>query len=252
MALDAYVMPLWRFKAGDFSSPIESVLGIEPTIVAPTTPEPGPPWYLRLLEKLGIIEITNPPPEPTPEEARAQAIKDVETLKSDLSKLAAKPIEWNDDGGVHYNKQFHDPTVLKAFAKWYDHRSELPEFLAPPELRYWEHPVWDLPRVENVRFPVLSSHSMHTGYFIAVEFSGIHRVEPFKSWGGHELFHDVASTQVVLAELKDLLSFLATLPEKKEETHGSSPIGDAKCYAEELQRICLLSQEHNLPVIFWG
>jgi len=35
MALDAYVMPLWRFKAGNFASPIQERLGIKPIYTFP-------------------------------------------------------------------------------------------------------------------------------------------------------------------------------------------------------------------------
>ena len=33
MGLDVYVMPLWRYKLGDFRSPIEAATGIRPKIV---------------------------------------------------------------------------------------------------------------------------------------------------------------------------------------------------------------------------
>lgn len=252
MALDAYVMPLWRFKAGDFTSPIENVLGVRPTIVTPAQQTPKPAWYLRMLEKLGVIEFAAQPLEPNPEEIRSKAIEEVEALKRDLSGMIGKPIEWADEGDVHYNRQFHDPSVLRAFAAWHDHRSELPVFEAAPQLQYWKHPARQLPKPSNPRFPVLSTHSLNTGYFLPVDFEGVHYVEPFKSWGDREFFHDVASTPTVLAEINDLLSFLKSVPEAKEDEYGSSPVADARWYAEELQRICNLSQDHSLPVIFWG
>lgn len=252
MALDAYVMPLWGFKSGDFSSPIENALGVKPTILTPEPQQPKVPWHLRMLEKLGFIEFVPPPPQPSPEEIRARAIEEVETLKHDISTAVGRRIEWTDEGEVHYNKQFHDPSVLKAFAAWHDHQSEMPEFQAPPKLEYWKHPVRQLPKPEKPRFPILASHSLNTGYFLPVDFGGVHYVEPFRSWGDREFFHDVASTQAVLSEIDDLLLFLATVPEKKEPEHGSSPVGDVRWYAEELHRICVLSRDYRLPVIFWG
>src|SRR4051794_34030529 len=121
MALDAYVMPLWRFKAGDFTSPIEATLGIKPTIISPAAlePEPRPPWHLRLLVAIGIVKFTPPPPKPTPEERRIIARREVEALKAQLSMFTGQTIDWPDEGDVHYNKQFHDPTVLQAFAAWH-------------------------------------------------------------------------------------------------------------------------------------
>jgi hypothetical protein len=55
-----------------------------------------------------------------------------------------------------------------------------------------------------------------------------------------------------MRELADLLAFMATVPEVREAQHGSIPVADARWYAEELQRMCVLSIEHRLPVIFYG
>lgn len=253
MALDAYVMPLWRFKAGDFTSPIEATLGIKPTIISPATrPMPRASWYLRLLAKIGIIQFVPPPPGPSPEELRAAAVQEVDALKVQLTKMIGTPIDWSDNGDVHYNKQFHNPSVLQTFAAWYDHREELPEFLPAPELRYYKHPVRSLPKPAKRRFPTLAEHSLYAGYLIPLPFEGIHLVEPYKSWGDREFFHDVASTQTMMRELAELLEFIATVPEVREEQHGSIPVADARWYAEELQRMCILSIEHRLPVIFYG
>ena len=81
MALDAYVMPLWRFKAGDFTSPIEENLGVKPNVISLADPSPPPaPWYLRLLATIGIIEFAIPPPEPTREQRRAAALQEVDEI----------------------------------------------------------------------------------------------------------------------------------------------------------------------------
>ena len=106
MALDVYVMPLWRFKAGDFESPIEAVLETKPTVIplaAPLSP-PRPPWYLRALARLGIIQFIPPAPPSTPEERRALTVQEVNDLKVHLTALTGIPVDWPDEGGVHYNK----------------------------------------------------------------------------------------------------------------------------------------------------
>ena len=66
-----------------------------------------------------------------------------------------------------------------------------------------------------------------------------------------EFFHDVASTQTILRELSDLLDFLSGVPAVKADD-GSNPVKDVGLYAEELQKICALSIQHGLPVIFHG
>ena len=253
MALDAHVMPLWRFKAGDFSSPIENALGIEPTIITIGQPvTPRPPFHLRILAKLGIIELIPPTPEPTPEERTQAAVDEVEALKSELSEKSGVEVDWSDQGEIHYSEQFHEPVVLRAFAAWCDHRDEIRSFDVAPELNYYKHPVWELTKPEERRFPVLADHSLHNGYFLPVPFDGCFSVEPWKVHDHWEFFHSVASTHTALAELDDLLQFISSVPEIKDEESGSIPVADARWYAEELKKICSLSIEHGLPVIFHG
>ncbi|MDQ3621814.1 MAG: hypothetical protein M3463_04895 [Verrucomicrobiota bacterium] len=252
MALDVYVMPLWRFKAGDFTSPVEEALGIKPIVIslAAPLPPPPPPWHLRLFAKLGIIQIISPEPEPTPEERRATALQEEDQLKKELTKLTGTIIEWADTGSVQYSQQYHHPVTLRAFAAWCDHRDELPEFVRAPEGNYYNHPVWKIAKPPHRRFATLIQHSLNTGYFIPVPFEGRHLVEPFTAFG-RQFHHQVASTQTIMRELAELLAILDTVPATKADD-GSTPVNDARWYAEELQRICTLSVEHRLPVIFYG
>lgn len=251
MALDAYIMPLWRFKAGDFTSPIEETLGVKPNVVSLADPAPSsPPWYLRLLAKAGIIELA--PPRPSREERRTAAMREVAALKVQLTEMTGAPIDWPDEGGVHYNKQFHEPVTMRAFAAWHDHRDELPEFTNPPDENYYNHPVWKLSKPAKRRFPTLVEHSLHTGYLLPLPFEGVYRVEPFKIRNHWEFFHFVASSEAILREATDFLEFLSTIPAAHEQTSGPVPFDMIRWYAEELQHMCRLSLEHRLPVIFHG
>lgn len=253
MALNAYVMPLWRFKAGDFTSPIEETLGIKPTVISLSDPPPPrAPWHLRLLAKIGIIEFVPPSPGPTREERRARAMQEVAALKAQLTEMTGTPIDWPDEGSVHHNKQFHEPVTMRAFAAWHDHRDELPEFASPPAQNYYEHPVWSLPKPARRRFPTLVKHSLHTGYLLPLPFEGSYCVEPFKIRDRWEFFHHVASSETILREATDFLEFLSTIPAASDPTPGPVSFRDIRWYAEELQRLCRLSLEHRLPVIFNG
>lgn len=250
MALDVYVMPLWRFKAGDFTTPIEATLGIKPTVISVVPMPPPPPWYIRLLAKIGIVEIIPPETEPTPEEQRGIALQSVADLKAKLTMLTGTKVEWPDTGEIHYNKQFHHPVTLQAFAAWLQHRDKLPEFLSAPEQNYYKHPVWQTAKPPHKKFSTLIQHSLNAGYFLPVAFEGLHHVEPFNAWG-HEFHRHVASTYTILEELAGILPHFDTIPVKKTED-GYDPVANARWYAEELQRICRLSIEHRLPVIFHG
>ena len=68
-----------------------------------------------------------------------------------------------------------------------------------------------------------------------------------------EVFHSVASTQTVLRELNDLLSFVDTLPVKEVKCGRlRTDEESARMVAGQLREICELSLEHGLPVIFYG
>jgi hypothetical protein len=249
MAVDAYVMPLWRFKADDFTSPIEKNLGVEPTVVSLEDPEPErPPWHLRLLARIGIIEFDES--ELPPEERRRRAVREVAALKRRVSKLAGTKVDWRDEGEVHYSEQFQGPEVLRAFALWCDRRDALPEFAPPPDHNYYEHAVWKLPDAGQLRFPTLVQHGFHTGYLFPVAFDGVHRVEPFTVMGGWEFHHHVASTQAVSREVEELLGSSQTLEGHPGEEQA--PVRHARWLATELRQMCSLSLEHGLPVIFHG
>ncbi len=258
MALDVYVMPLWRFKAGDFTSPIEAALGIKPTIISLSgeqTPSPParPPWYLRWLAALGIIEITVEPDPPDPAVVRAAAVWEVNALKAEMSRLTGGPVDWHDEGGVHYSQQFHASGFLRAFAAWHDHRDALPEFLpAPPDKDRDYYPVWDQPEPVRRQFPTLAKHSLYTGYFLPVPFAGVYEVEPFKMMGHWDAHHDAASSQTVLAELDELLASVAGLLAAGGSPEHVKFVEAAKTWAGILREICALSVEHGLPVIFYG
>lgn len=253
MGLDVYVMPLWRFKAGDFTSPIEQNLGIKPTIVSLSAPPapPSPPWYWRLLAKIGVVEIIYPDEEELPDatEIRARAVEEVEAMKAELTRQTGQPVDWKDEGVVVYGEQYRGGDLLRAFAAWHDHRAEMPRFDADaPEAR---HPVWQLPEPARRRFPTLVKHSLYVGYLLPMAFEGVHTVEPFKMGGWYDAHHDVASSLTIQRELTDFLAFVETLPPEA----GDKPtrtIEAVRWCAEELQRVCALSIAHELPVIFYG
>ena len=261
MALDVYVMPLWRFKAGDFTSPIEKTLGIRPTIISLSgetsdQPPPRPPWHLRWLAAVGLIEFIEPAdttPALGPAEKRALAEQEVDALKAELARLTGQAVDWSDEGGVYYNEQFHAAGFLRAFAAWHDHREAMPEFLpAAPGKDADRYPVWDQPEPARRRFPTLAGHSLHTGYFLPVPFEGVYRVEPFKVAGTWEFYHDVASSRTVLRELEELLASVATLAGDGGSPEQVKFVGAARSWGETLREVCALSVEHGVPVIFHG
>lgn len=255
MALDVFVMPLWQFKSGLSTSPIETALGIRPMTISLAdeipTARPRPPWYLRVLARVGIITFIEPPPEPSPTERYEKATGEVADLKATLTQRCGHPVDWQDDGKQVYGEQFHGRDLLRTFASWCDHRDVLPEF--PKLVPYPEkHPVWDLPAPERRRFPVLTTHSMYTGYFLPTPFEGVHEVEPFKAMGHWDMHHDVASTQAVVGELIELQMLINELEQAGGSSEHLEYVGYTREWVGVLRKICDLSLEHGLPVIWYG
>ena len=91
-------MPLWRFKAGDFSSPIEAVTGLRPKIV---TGE-------------GIVEL--PASHTSADKRRAQ--REVEAVRRAVEAANGIGVEWQDEGGVVYSSRTWDMEALLAHALW--------------------------------------------------------------------------------------------------------------------------------------
>jgi hypothetical protein len=251
MAVDVYVMPLWRFKAGDFSSPIETALGVKPTVIALQDFTPAaPPWYLRLLARLGLIELETPEQEPSAEERRAMAIRSVDELKHEMTRLVGDSINWADAGEVIYHEQFHEPARMRAFAAWFDHRGDMPEFTEAPNGNFYDHPVWKLRKPSKRRFGSLVEHSFYNGYLLPVPFDGVYQVEPFNihAW---QFFHSVSSTQTVAHEVSELLQAIDGLPPVNGKAN-SQALMRARESAEQLKEVCAHSMERALPAIFHG
>jgi len=218
-------------------------------VIAGEEDRPPPlPWYVRLLAKIGILEVSEE--DLPPEKRRVHAVRQVQALQRELTRLTGTMVEWPDQGEVQYTAQFFHPVTLRAFAAWIDLRDELPEFLEAPERDYYRHAVWQLEKPSRPRYPTLIDHSLHTGYFVPVPFEGLHLVEPFSAWG-REFHHHVASTQTISRELEGLLRELEAFPPAVKADH-STPVGAAHWYAQELRRICDISLAHRLPVIFHG
>lgn len=139
MGLDIFVMPMWKYLAGDFSSPLSKVLGIEPTRIG--TPKPD-----------------EPPP---------QAKEQVERFQRELSRLSGAPAVWGDHGFAEVSVQFRTPSFLsiQEFAAFQD---------APVGTVYSvseENPVVhkSLLRVQRgatTRFPHLIFHELNQGFYV--------------------------------------------------------------------------------------
>ena len=85
MALDIYVMPLWRYKVGDFRSPIEAFTGIRP----------------RIITASGIVER----PASVGWLDRWRARREVAAVRKAVEAVNQVRVRWNDQGDVIYSEQ---------------------------------------------------------------------------------------------------------------------------------------------------
>jgi hypothetical protein len=250
MALDAHVMPLWRFKAGDFSSPIEDAFGIKPDVISlAEASDSRVPLHQRLLAKFGIVREDSAVAKML---KRKVAKEDVKKLKLEISGMTGSQVEWLDEGINRYSGQYYEPVEMRAFAAWHEHRDELKAFKKPPEDNYYKHPVWAVPKPDARRFPTLIDHSLHKGYLLPVPFEGVFKVEPFMVHNHWKFYHYVASSQSMLRETTDFLSFLSEFEAFDKRIGKGVRLKQIHWYASELRTMCELSLEHRLPVIFHG
>ncbi len=191
MGLDIYVMPIWKFKAGDFASPLE-VLGIAPIIV-------------------GSGGMSQPEPNAQPSFfTRWKAKRTTRHLRREIEAEIGHAVRWNDEGDVAYTRQAHGFQSLRAFAKWLDYRDLFPTFDPLPENNYYNHPVMTDKLTRPLTYPQIVDHSCHSGYYIPAEIERVVFVEPFTSWGNFVFRHSVGSSHRLLAELERLAQVLGT------------------------------------------
>jgi hypothetical protein len=231
MALDVYVMPIWKFKAGDFTSPLAK-LGLSPVQVGPegSVVRDGrdrPGWWTRW-----------------------KARRETARLGREMKDKLGRAVRWNDVGDVVYSSQSGGFQSLRAYAKWLDCRDQLPSFDPPPQGNYYNHPALAMKLRKPLTFPQLVGHSCFTGYFLPVEIDRVVYVEPFRSWGHVVLHRSVGSSHRLLAELQVLAGEL-NADEHYRWVEGDD-LHEVKQALAQLLTLAKLSCGRDLPIVFHG
>lgn len=229
MSLDLYVMPLWRFKAGDFRSPIEVQLGIRP----------------RIATADGMDSVPRPPSWI----ARWRAKREVAKLKRLVSRANSVPIDWKDEGDVVHSGQTYGMTPLKAYARWLDCREQLPTFDPPSDHDYDKHPVFSI-EMEGTSFPHLLYHDCYNGYYLPVVFSSVVEAEPYLVYGHWPATRSVGSSPRLRRELDRIQEELC-VPDEYDYPKDDPLIAVRAAY-KTIRKAVELSCQHALPLIFWG
>jgi hypothetical protein len=225
-------MPVWKFKAGDFSSRIDEFaqsLGMRAKTIRSdgtiaTSSRPGF-WRCR------------------------QAKRETRRLRSAVTAELGHHIDWNDDGPVVHSEQGHFLEAVRAYAKWLDFRDVFPTFDTPPKDNYYEHPAMTVQEVRPLTYPQLVGHCCYSGYFLPTEFDRVVQVEPYTIANHWTFHHSVGSAPRLLAELTHLRELLSV---DEEWPKADDPLHRVKGALIQLLKAAQLSRDHNLPIIFCG
>lgn len=115
MGVDAYVMPLWKYKAGDFETPLEAS-GLTPEVTYV-----GPGGIFTRERWTGLW-------------AGRRAKREVRQLAREVSAAnGGLSVTWTDEGNVVYAEQFRVGHPIRAYLWWRDRRDVLGEFRLPEE-----------------------------------------------------------------------------------------------------------------------
>jgi hypothetical protein len=231
MSLDAFVMPMWRFKAGDLETAVERLTGGQSKIVTPG----------------GIFS----PQRIKGYFTRRMAIRKVRQIVAEAEKELKTTIDWKDDGDVVHSQQASwGFEALRAFAKWLDLKDHLPMFGDPPDRNYYKHPAmqWDAePR--QFRFSHIIDHSCHSGYYVPSRFDRVVFVEPFQAFGNITFYHSFGSSFTLADQLRTLEPHI---PSENDSSVSESARNLITAGFETLSELATKSLEHKLPIVFWG
>lgn len=231
MSLSVYVMPVWKFKCGDFSSPVER-LGLRPKTVS---------FDGRITERRrpGFVE-------------RWYARRATRRLRREVGTELGRSVRWNDEGDVVYSEQGFGYNGLSDFARWQDYRDRLPTFEVRENDDYDRHPLRAIVQNEPKMPTYLQTacHSFHTGYFLPIDFERVIFVEPFTIHNHWTFHHSVGSAPRLLTELNELGRMLGI--DETWKWDATDPLARIKETFVQLLTVAKLSCEHDLPIIFHG
>jgi hypothetical protein len=132
-------MPMWKYLAGDFSSPLSQSLGVEPT-------------------RIGT---------PKPDEPPSQAKEQVESFQRELSRLSGARVVWSDQGFAEVSVQFTTPSflALQEFAAFQDAPVGA-AYSASRENRVLHKSLLRVQHGAPTRFPHLIFHELNQGFYV--------------------------------------------------------------------------------------
>src|SRR5437016_2046739 len=162
MGIDAFVMPLWRFKVGDFETPVEQLAG-GPDRASYVSA--GGVWQRASVR--GFF-------------ARRRARKEVAAIVRAVEARNGHQISWRDDGTVARCEQFRTREPMRAYLYWLDRRDLIPAFEPPAGGDYSTHHFFQIARDRPpTMFPHLNRNGVYNDYMLPCDFEHPVEVEPY-------------------------------------------------------------------------
>lgn len=242
MATDVYVMPMWRFFAGDFDTALETFLGNER--VQTVEISDGKPRIRRRSNKVSIWR-------------RWRARYTCRRLMRQAEQQLGRKLVWDDDGEVVYCNQFRSGETIQSYLWWLDREDLFPDHGGfPPREDDFARRFWWTERDRPMTYPHLQRCGYYSDFFLPVDFERPVLVDREINSCGIEVGRAVCSSQAAYRELEDVCKRLDLPEEYTEAWTPACPDPDdivgVKMSLDHLRKILRLSITHALPVLFWG
>ena len=216
MSIEIFVMPLTRYKMGEFETPLQRMFGDKVRYVYPNQ------WYFWF-----------------------SARKQVKQIRKAVLKANGAIAKWNESGKCVYSEQCHEDSMpaLRAFACWIYGGKQPEDFSFPESGDYYKHPARKFEN-DQINQSHLIGGGCYNDYVLPVEFEHVVEVEPYKIFGHWDATRSVTSAIRIHRELKQLKDSVSLLSEDE--------FWDVHVGYMQYSKVVELALQHQYPIIFWG
>lgn len=224
MGLDVHVMPLWKYFAGDFLSPVEKLFA-------------------------NVQRVGTPKPDARETEAR----ETVENIRFMVREVLRIEPAWTDEGESVFCEQYRYEAfhLLRAYAAEFEAARGAPFVFDasgdPTENPHLKRLTRDVPTA----FRHLIKHSDDEGFWLPIPMTHVVLLDP-------ETWFAAGSSHGLLAELDRLAPSLGMTRDWAQLGRGDcaaakdDPLSELKFGWSVLHAAARLSVEHGLPIVFDG
>lgn len=219
MGLDVHVMPLWKFWAGDYVSPVERL---------------APEKYVRVGGAKALY---------VPDMAKHK----VRLLQTQILHSTLAEVPWPDDGEVAFSHQFSMQALhaVQAYAAYLQYPPTNLHKPLPFDLK-GEYPSPDaFLKGRPTKYRHLIAHQDERGIYVPLDFEKpvILREDPYS----------VGSTNKLVVELAEIRSTIADCPEWGDPVdEPDESLALVKYGVPFLYECAWASLQHELPIVFDG